>query len=112
MAGRDERQDAEQDGTGKPAGPNRRRASASIDSTCSTEYSGWVMTRCAPAASFRSRRSHSVAASAAVESRAQAIVNPARWPIDAPVGSSARLSRVRISIRPIESTSQTPVPVG
>src|SRR6478609_2756526 len=42
------------------------------------------MTRCAPAASLRPRRSHSVAASAAVESSAQAIVNPARWPIDRP----------------------------
>ena len=51
-----------------------------------------------------------MAGSAAVESRAQAIVKPARWPIDAPDGSSARFSRVRISISPIESTSQTPGP--
>ena len=40
-----------------------------------SSYSGWVMIRCAPAASLRSRRSHSVVASAAVGSRAQAIVN-------------------------------------
>jgi hypothetical protein len=53
-----------------------------------------------------------VVASAAVESRAQAMVNPARWPMDRPFGSSARLSRVSISINPIESTSQIPVPVG
>ena len=40
------------------------------------------------------------------------MVNPARWPIERPVGSSARLSRVSISISPIESMSQIPVPVG
>ena len=62
-------------GTGNPPGPNRRRASVSIASTWAASYSGWVMTRWAPAASLRSRRSHSVAASAAVGSRAQAIVN-------------------------------------
>ena len=70
------------------------------------------MTRCAPAASLRSRRSHSVAASAAVGSSAQAIVKPAGWPIGDPDWSSPRLSRVRMSMSPIESTSQTPVPVG
>ena len=51
------------------------------------------MTRSAPAASLRSRRSHSVAASAAVGSRAQAIVKPAGWPIGEPAWSSPRLSR-------------------
>ena len=40
------------------------------------------------------------------------MVNDARWPMGEPAWSSPRLSRVRISIRPIESTSQTPVPVG
>ena len=42
------------------------------------------MIRCAPAAILRSRRSHSVAASAAVGSRAQAIVKPAGAPIGLP----------------------------
>ena len=70
------------------------------------------MTRWAPAAILRSRRSHSVAASAAVGSSAQAIVNPAGAPIGLPAPSSPRLSRARISMSPIESTSQTPVPDG
>ena len=99
-------------GTGKPRGPKRRRASASIASTWAAAYSGWVITRCAPASSLRSSRSHSVAASADVGFRAQAMVNPARCPIGEPAWSSPRLRRARTDTRPTESTSQTPVPVG
>ena len=40
------------------------------------------------------------------------IVKPAGWPMGEPAWSSPRLSRARTSISPIESTSQTPVPVG
>ena len=99
-------------GIGKPSAPKRRRASSNIASTCSIEYSGWVMIRWAPAAILRSNRSHSVAASAAVGSSAQAMVNPACCPIGEPAASSPRLRRARISTSPIESTSQTPVAVG
>ena len=77
MAGGLERQHPEQHREREPARPNRRRASSNIASTCSIEYNGWVMIRCAPASTLRSSRSHSVAASAAVGSSAQAIVNEA-----------------------------------
>ena len=40
------------------------------------------------------------------------MVKPAGAPIGLPAWSSPRLSRARIPMSPIESTSQTPVPVG
>ena len=51
------------------------------------------MIRWAPAAILRARRSHSVTASAAVGSSAQAIVNAGPLPIGDPAASSPRLSR-------------------
>ena len=70
------------------------------------------MTKCAPAASLRSRRSHSVRVSWAVGSSAHAITNWAGVPIGEPAWSSPRLRRAMTSMSPIESTSQTPVPIG
>ena len=82
VAGGDEREHPEQDRHRDAARPEPPPGLREHRLDLRLEYSGWVITRCAPAASFRSRRSHSVAASAAVESSAQAIVKPARWPID------------------------------
>ena len=93
-------------GTGKPPGPKIPRARSSIASTWAGAYRGWVMIKSAPAASLRSRRAHSLSASAAVGSRAQAIVKPARWPIAEPAWSSPWLRRRMISISPTASTSQ------
>ena len=70
------------------------------------------MIRFAPAASLRSSRDHSLSGSAAVGSRAQAMVKPARCPIDRPAASSPLLRRRMISISPIASTSQTAVAAG
>ena len=79
-------------GTGKPrrTEPSPGLGEHRLDLLDRVERLGHHQVRARPS-SFRSRRSHSVAASAAVESRAQAIVNPARWPIDAPDGSSAQV---------------------
>ena len=79
MAGALQRQHAEQHRQREAARARTAGAPrASIASTWARSYSGWVMIRCAPAAILRSRRSHSVAASAAVGSSAQAIVKPGR----------------------------------
>ena len=66
------------------------------------------MTRWAPAASLRSSRSHSVAASCGGRVERAGDRERRLLPIAEPAWSSPRLRRVRISIRPIESTSQTP----
>ena len=86
-----ERQDAEQHRQREPA-PDRTGAATRGPSPrpARRSYSGWVMTRWAPASILRSRRSHSVAASAAVGSSAQAMVNPAGAPIGLPAPSSPR----------------------
>ena len=94
VPGRDERQHPEEDRhrachAGRTAGgPPRASPRPARRSTAAGSSPGAPRPRaCARAGPIRSPTS------AAVESRAQAIVNPARWPIDEPDGSSAGLSR-------------------
>ena len=109
VAGRDERQHAEQqrdrEAAAARSGAGTRRASsppAPRRTAAGSSRGGRRRPACAPGGPTRS------SVSAAVGSRAQAIVNVACWPMGEPAWSSPRLRRARISIRPIESTSQTP----
>ena len=70
------------------------------------------MIRSAPASSLPASRSISRSRSAAVGSSAQAMVKPAGAPMGLPAWSSPRLRRRRMPMSPVESVSQTPVPVG
>ena len=98
MAGRDERQHAEQHGHREAARPeaparlgeHRLHLGDRVERLGHDEVGAGVELALQALPLGR--------ASAAVGSRAQAMVNPARWPIGEPAWSSPRLRRARISI--------------